>query len=269
MNVEQGFVPANGTRLYYEAAGAGQPVVLLHGFTFDTTMWDDQFLPLAQHFRVSRYDMRGFGRSDLPGAEPYSHADDLKALLDHLDIRQAHLAGLSKGGAIALDFALTYPQHTGALVLIDTVLGGFDWSAETNARNGLVWQRASEGGIAAAKQSWLTHPLFAPAQRQAPVAARLADILERYSGWHFVNANPEQSPQPPAAQRLHELRMPLLAMVGEQDVADFVRVTELICREVPQARKLTVPGVGHMANMEAPRQVTEAMVAFLSEVAAG
>ena len=104
MKVEQDFVAANGTRLYYEAAGAGHPVVLLHGFTFDTTMWDDQFLPLAQHFRVIRYDMRGFGRSDLPGAESYSHVDDLKALLDHLGISQAHLVGLSKGGAIALDF---------------------------------------------------------------------------------------------------------------------------------------------------------------------
>lgn len=266
MDIAQGFADVNGTRLYYESAGAGQALVFVHGFTLDTRMWDDQFLPLAQRCRAIRYDMRGFGQSTDPTEQAYSHVEDLRALLDYLEIPQAHLVGLSKGGAVALDFALTYPQRVRALALLDTVLGGFSWSAAASARDGLVWQRAHEGGIPAAKESWLAHPLFAPALRQPAVAARLAQIIHDYSGWHFVNHNPEQGIEPPAAQRLSELRMPVLAMAGEQDIPDFLQITELICQQLPQARRVILPGVGHMVNMEAPEATTAALLAFLSDL---
>jgi pimeloyl-ACP methyl ester carboxylesterase len=266
MDTQHAFADVNGTRLYYEAAGSGDAVVLVHGFTLDTRMWDDQFLPLAQHFRVIRYDLRGFGKSALPSGEPYSHSDDLNALLDWLDIRSAHVVGLSKGGAIAIDFALTYPHRARSLALIDTVLGGFSWSAESSARAGLIFQRGREGGIPAAKESWLTHPYFAPAHEQPGVAARLARIIGEYSGWHFINQDTERGAEPPAAQRLHELRLPVLAIVGERDTPDLLAVSELVCREAPGARKVVVPGVGHMANMEAPAQVTDALLAFLTAV---
>lgn len=256
-------VDVNGTRLYYEEAGSGPAVVLIHGFTLDTRMWDDQFLPLAQHFRVIRYDMRGFGQSAVPTNEPYSHVEDLRALLDHLNVQQASLVGLSKGGGVALDFALSYPQRTQALALIDSILGGFSWSPEGSGRDSLVWQEARRGGVAAAKVSWLAHPLFAPALQQPATAARLRQIIADYSGWHFVNANPEQGVAPPAGQRLAELEMPVLAIVGELDLPDFLQITELISRQAPRVSKVVLPDVGHMANMEAPDVVTEALRGFL------
>jgi 3-oxoadipate enol-lactonase len=264
MDITQNFYEVNGARLYCESAGTGRAVVLIPGFTLDTTMWDDQFLPLAGHFNAIRYDPRGFGRSSLPGSEPYSHVDDLAELLDRLQILQAVLVGLSKGGAVALEFALTFPGRVLALALIDTVLPGFTWSPEQTARDGQIWQRAADGGIPAAKESWLTHPLFIPAQRQPQVAARLERIVDDYSGWHFVNSNPERWLDPPAAQRLDELKMPLLAMAGELDVPDFRAITSLICAQVPQARKLIIPGAGHMSNMEAPGRVTAALIEFIS-----
>jgi pimeloyl-ACP methyl ester carboxylesterase len=265
MNSEHDFLNVNGTRLYVETAGSGDPVVLIPGFTLDTRMWDDQFVPLAERLRVIRYDLRGFGRSALPSGEAYSHVDDLQALLDRLEVPQATLVGLSKGGAVAIEFALTHPQRTRALVLIDTVLPGFAWSPELSARDGLVWQRAAEGGIPAAKESWLTHPLFVPAQSQPAVAARIKQIVDDYSGWHFVNSNPERGLDPPAARRLGELGMPVLAMAGELDVPDFRQITDLVCQQVPQARKRILSGVGHMSNMEAPEQVTAEILAFFED----
>jgi 3-oxoadipate enol-lactonase len=125
----QQIIQVNDTHLCWEMAGQGQTVVLLHGFTLDSRMWDDQFLALAQHFQVIRYDLRGFGRSAVPTAAPYAHEADLAGLLDQLGIAQAHLVGLSKGGAVALNFALTYPRRTASLVLIDAVLPGYAWSA--------------------------------------------------------------------------------------------------------------------------------------------
>lgn len=256
------FTVFNGTHLYCEEAGVGPAVILIHGFTLDTRMWDDQFAALAQRFRVIRYDLRGFGRSAPPDG-PYSHVEDLRALLDRFEVEQASLVGLSKGGAIALDFALTYPQRTRALALIDTVLGGHAWSAEGSARDALVWQEAARGGIPAAKVSWLAHPLFAPAMRQPAVAARLRAIIDDYSGWHFVNANPEHGISPPAATRLHELAMPTLALVGEHDLPDFQAIAAQIRRDAPQARTVIVPGAGHMATMEAPELVNQALLDFL------
>lgn len=256
------FVETNSASLYYEEAGAGSPVILIHGFTLDTRMWDDQFLTLAQHFRVIRYDLRGFGRSALPTA-PYSHVEDLRGLLDHLEIEQAALVGLSKGGGVALDFALSHPQRTQSLALIDTILGGHVWSDEGSARDELVWQEARRGGIPAAKASWLAHPLFAPAMRQPEAATRLTRIIDDYSGWHFVNRNSEQHLHPPAAQRFHELTMPILVIVGEHDLPDFRHIAASIGQNAPHARTLVVPDAGHMANMEAPELVNQALLTFL------
>ena len=92
MHRQSGFAEVNGTRIYYEVAGSGHPLVLIHGFTLDARMWDDQFETFAQYCQVIRYDMRGFGKSAFPvPGESYTHADDLKALLEHLGIAHAYV----------------------------------------------------------------------------------------------------------------------------------------------------------------------------------
>jgi 3-oxoadipate enol-lactonase len=106
MTTETGIVEVNGTRLYYEAAGSGPALVLIHGFNLDTRMWDDQFEVFAQHYRVVRYDARGFGQSALPTDEPYTGADDLQALLvlssvKNLDTKTPVLKGVIVAAAPA------------------------------------------------------------------------------------------------------------------------------------------------------------------------
>lgn len=258
----QGMADVNGTRLYYEIAGTGHAMVFVHGFTFDTRMWDDQFEHFAGQFQVVRYDVRGFGKSAVPTEELYSHVEDLKALLDYLEIKRSYLVGQSMGGAIAIDFTLTYPEYVDALVLIDAFLPGVEGSAEEGARIELIWEEARRGGIPAAKVSWLTHPFFTPAQRRPAVVARLAQIVEEYSGWHFVNNDNEHALDPPAMKRLREITIPTLAMVGQYDIPRFLNMTDLISQEVPHAQKNVIPNVGHMSNMEAPAEVNRAIHEF-------
>jgi 3-oxoadipate enol-lactonase len=210
--------------------------------------------------------VRGFGKSAIPTDKVYSHAEDLKALLDHLEIKPAYLVGQSMGGAVAIDFTLTYPEYVDALVLIDTALPGFEGSAEGEARFALIWEEAGRGGIPAAKLSWLTHPFFTPVQHQPAVTARLAQIVEEYSGWHFVNNDNEHGLDPPAVKRLREITIPTLAMVGQYDVPDFLSMTELIGQQVPRVRKIIVPNVGHMSNMEAPEEVNRAIFQFFKDL---
>lgn len=257
------FATINGSRLYYESAGRGEPVLLIHGFTLDTRMWDDQVPALKDHYRVVRYDMRGFGQSELPGPSVYSQVDDLAGLMDAIGLDKAHLVGQSRGGAVAIDFALTHPDRVDRLILIDTVLGGFQWSPEQAARDGQVWEEAGRGGVEAARQSWLTHPLFAPALANPAVAERLRRIVDSYSGWHFVNANPEVYLDPPAAGRLAELKGPTLVIIGELDLPDFRRISDQVATQAPAARQVRITNAGHMSNMESPVQVNRAISEFL------
>ena len=145
MRAVQGVATMNDGSLYYEVTGDGPPLVFLHGFSVDHRMWDSQVDFFAQHHQVIRYDLRGFGRSSLP-TEPYAHVDDLRALLDHLQLTQATLVGLSRGGSVALDFTLTYPQRVDKLVLVDSVLGGYRWSTEQRQLDQAVWETARTEG---------------------------------------------------------------------------------------------------------------------------
>src|SRR4051812_18695011 len=132
MEMEHGFAAVNNARIWYGIAGEGPPVVLVHGMTLDHRMWDDQFAALAAYHRVLRYDLRGFGLSAIPDA-PYRHVDDLAALLAHVGMERAAVVGLSLGGMIAVDFALTYPEMVSALIPVDPVIGGHHWTQEWDA----------------------------------------------------------------------------------------------------------------------------------------
>jgi pimeloyl-ACP methyl ester carboxylesterase len=263
MNIESGFAEVNGTSLYYETAGAGPSLVFIHGFSLDGRMWDDQFLPFAHHFRVTRYDLRGFGRSALPTDQPYAHVDDLQALLHSLRIEETHLVGLSLGGAIAIDFALSFPNMVARLVLADAVLGGFQWSAEWDATVIPIWRYGRQNDITTARQLWLAHPLFKSALANDHASAPLMQMVTEYSGWHWQDRNPERHLEPPAIQRLTEIQAPTLVLIGENDLPDFQTVANLLAQNIPYAQKVVLPNAGHMANLDAPESFNRIVLDYL------
>jgi 3-oxoadipate enol-lactonase len=260
-----GFAAINGTRLYYEVAGTGPPLILIHGHGLDSRMWDDQCAPFTAHYRVVRYDLRGFGQSAPVGEAPYAHEDDLAALLDHLGIARAAILGLSAGGAVAIDFALAYPAMTRALIVVDTALNGHAWSEEWSARWRSIRRTARTLSARAANEEWLRHPLFAPANEHPAVAARLRRMVGDYSGWHWGNRDPQRGHDPPATRRLREITVPTLVILGERDLPDFHAIADRIADNVSDARKIIFPGVGHMANIEAPERFNRAVLGFLAE----
>jgi 3-oxoadipate enol-lactonase len=266
MPTRTGFADVNGTQLYYELAGTGHPLVLIHGFSLDTRMWDDQFEVFAQRYQVLRYDLRGFGKSAVPTDTPCTHPDDLYALMTHLGIAHAYIIGLSLGGAVAIDFAVTYPHATDVLIPVDAaLLGGYEWVE--GRPSSTVSSQAQQAGLQAAKTFWLHHPLFAPAHEQPAVAARLAAMVENYSGWHLVHTDPGQVLNPPAIQRLATITAPTLVIVGEKDIVDFQRIADILAHGIPGATKVVIPGVGHMANMEDPARFNEMVLDFLAQAA--
>jgi len=261
-----GFATVNGTRLYYEIAGSGPPLVLIHGHGLDARMWDDQFAPFATHYRVIRYDLRGFGKSAPVADTPYTHEDDLAALLAHLAIARAAILGFSSGGGVAVDFVLVYPTMTRALIVVDAALGGHAWSEEWRARWKSLRQTARTVGAHAANQQWLAHPLFAPASEHPAIAARLRGMVMSYSGWHWGNRDPQHGLDPPATERLRDITAPTLVILGARDLPDFHSIADRIAECIPEARTIILPNVGHMANMEAPEQFNAAVLAFLTSI---
>ena len=264
--VQSGFANTADARLYYELAGAGEPLVLLHGFGLDRRMWDAQFEVFARSYLVVRYDLRGYGKSSLPDRQPYTHAGDLRLLLDKLGISDAHVIGMSKGGWIATNFTLNYPEYVRSLVLVGSALIGYHWSTEWSQRWDQIVETARLQGIAAAKQRWLEHPIFASACKNPSIAARLAEIFASYSGWHWVNKDLHRSIIPPDIDRLGEIRRRTLILLGERDLPDFHSIASILHEKIAASILVTLPRAGHLENMESPERFNEELIEFLRSV---
>jgi pimeloyl-ACP methyl ester carboxylesterase len=256
-----GFAPVNGTRLYYELAGEGDPLVLIHGFTLDRRMWDAQFESFARQYRVLRYDGPGFGKSDPPARDDYDRVADLKALLEAHGIEQAHLLGLSLGGAIAIDFALTYPESTRSLIAVDSALVGHLWSSEWTAELQAVRAKGRSGDVAGAKDMWLSTSLFGPTLENPSAAESLKVMVGAYSGWHWLHG-PARPTNSHAAERLGELRMPVLSITGERDLGDFHAIAAALEMQA-NAKRVILPHVGHMSPVEDPQAFNRVVLDFL------
>ena len=120
IRVDSGFANINNARIYYEIAGRGQPFVMIHAGVADSRQWNNEFASFANRFRVLRYDLRGYGKSE-PVEGEFSHLQDLKTLVDYLHLDEPLiLMGCSMGGGLAMNFALTYPSKTKALIMVDS-----------------------------------------------------------------------------------------------------------------------------------------------------
>ncbi len=261
-----GFLSVGEARLYYEVSGTGQPVIFIHGFTLDSRMWELQWQALRKRYRVVRYDVRGFGRSSR-ATGPHDPAEDLAALLHHLNIERAHLIGLSMGANIALHFATRYPQRVLKVVAADPNLDGFtDYTPELFSALSQVFDAAAQKGWSEETQHlWLQTPLL---RLQAPTVAHqtlLKNMVRAYSGDQFVNPSVAalNYGQPPTAARIDSLEVPVLVVVGEKDEESIQRIARLIAQKVPRAQLQVVPKAGHLSNLDHPKYFNRAVLQFL------
>ena len=254
--ISSGTLVFNDGKIYYETVGSGEPIVFVHGFTLDHTMWQPQVEFFSKDYQVITYDARGFGRSSLPDS-PYGHAADLRALFEHLGIEQAHLVGLSMGGRIATNFALAYPNTVKSLVLMDSALDGYKSEVDWNVH-------AEEQGREKAKENWLNHEVFAMTKKRLEVVAALSAIVEGYSGWHWLHHDPQTPTNTYARDHLHEITKPTLIVVGEGDLPYFHNIANVLAAEIRGAKKVIVPNTGHMVNMEAPNEINNLLADFIA-----
>lgn len=263
MPSRSGVVEVNRASLWYEVAGSGAPVILIHGNLVDASWWDDQFQALAADFRVFRYDLRGYGRSTMPD-EPYAHHEDVLGLMDALELPSAHLVGASLGAAVALDVALTAPRRVESMVLVPGGFPGIEWSDELAASFAPLTDALAAGNLDAARDAiWSATPML-PAARSPEVRRRLDPMFTSYSWRHFVEGAPEQRwVDPPSGSRLAEVQAPTLVIVGDNEVPDFQRLADLVQQQMPNAERVTVPGASHVVNFERPDAFNSATRDFI------
>jgi 3-oxoadipate enol-lactonase len=244
------FIDHNHGKLYYEVTGSGEPIVFIHGFTLDQRMWQPQVEFFVEHgYQVITYDARGFGKSSMP-THSYSHDEDLRALLKHLKIKSAHVVGLSMGGRIALNFTLAYPEMVRTLTLMDSALDGYDSEVDWDVH-------AKEEGVEQAKQNWMNHELFTGTKEDPEVIPDLKLMVDDYSGWHWLHKDPQDPEFTNARERLQEIEIPTLIIVGEKDLRYFHNIAEVLAEGIPGAEKVVISGAGHMVNMETTDQCNE------------
>ena len=203
--METGFAHVNGTKLNYEVQGAGHPLALLHGTSTDTRMWDDLIEAFSRSYRVIRHDMRGHGRSETPTDKTYLHAQDLNALLEYLSIERAHVLGLSSGGGAIIDFALRFPEKTGALVPVSATPSGFRKDSSTSSTREIdeaIVAAYGESGKRAATEILYEHPVFKPALQNPRCGARMKQYLDEADFWRMGRRDPGGHAEPPQIERL-------------------------------------------------------------------
>ena len=264
---KSGFAEVDRGRLFFEVAGNGSPVVLIHSGITDSRSWDPQVAALAEGHRVLRYDLRGLGQSDL-GHGSYSNVDDLVMLLDAVGFERAALVGVSMGGALALDVALQHPGRVSALVLVGAGISGREppdsFKAQMDEVDALFERGLIDQVVERELEIWL-YGKGRTANDVDPVIRKAVGEMDRSNGLRFpADAKPEPI-EPPAIGRLAEVQVPTLVIVGELDVDHVQEGARVLTNGIRGARLAVMNGVAHVPNMERPVEFNRLVIDFLNE----
>ncbi len=256
-----------GVPLFYEVAGAGSPVVLIHEGIGDSRMFAPQMAALSAQHQVVRYDLHGYGRSGKPQT-PYTNYEALDALLQHLGIKKTAILGMSMGGKIAIDYALTYPEKVSGLILIGAGLDGVSSDPETLAFiQPMIDAYEAEDGSRVIEETlhvWIDGP-NRTAQEVDPAVRDLMRTLITTMLERELEPGVEASQLDPlAVERLDEINAPTLVIIGDGDVFEIVSTADLLAQSIAGARKVVIPNVAHVPNLERPKEVNQLVLDFLA-----
>jgi len=260
---ESGFVDVGGSNIYYESAGKGPVVVLIHGGLVDSRVWNGQFEKFAKHFHVIRYDLRGFGKSGFSYG-PFSHVDDLYNLLKHFRIEKASLVGLSLGAIIAADFTLMHPEMVANLVVTSPGLRAGTRSFR-NAEAAAIYKAAEEKGRDKAIEMWLDHPFYASGKRSRPFVRLARQMLE--DNYRYWGPTPQTIqlvwPKALTIDRLGDIKVPTLIVTGSKDAPEIDTVAGLLNAGIAGSSRRIIKNTGHHLVMEKPRKYNRIVLDFL------
>lgn len=256
------FATVNGARLYYEIIGEGEALVLLHSGYTDLRLWDEQFESFAKYFKVVRYDIRGFGKSERP-RQSFSNVDDLKELLDYLGIKKVNLVGISMGGSIAIDFTLTYPNLVECLILSGPSLSGYNPTIDEASR------LRSLAGMSIVKRDENFNQSFEymlndSMWRQAnPNASKLLKNMFMDTSLDWLLDDSLEIYNIAAVDRLLEINKRTMLVIGSDDSQPIKEIAKLLETNISMIRTVTINDTGHLPNLDKPHIFNKVVLDFL------
>lgn len=260
----QGYVSLDGSRLFYTVSGEGSPLVLLHGNFTDHRIWDEQADFFAAYYQVIRYDLRGYGQSGTPHSA-FSNADDLKALIDALQLQKVTLVGSSSGGSAALDFTLAYPSLVQALILVAPSISGapYPLGMITKVMKNL-WNVRLKGRKAAIEafiqdRYWR---YFFPAPQKEKARAMVLQNIRRPDNFCRFPPHLSVAAKPYAVKRLHEVAAPTLIVIADNDHPYNIKNAKILHSLIPRSSICVIPECGHLPFVEEPEVFNQAVLDF-------
>ena len=246
-------IDRNGVKIHYEVYGDGPPLILTHGYSSTSAMWEGQIEALSKHHKLVLWDMRGHGKSDYP-ADPDAYSEaltigDIAALLDQIGARRAIVGGLSLGGYMSLAFYRTHPERVAALLIIDTGPGFKKDEARTawNKRAHETAERFERDGLSVLKS--LSRERSSVTHRDARGLALAARGMLTQRDASVMEVLPE-------------IAVPSLIVVGADDTP-FLAASDYMAAKIPGAKKVVIPSAGHAVNIDQPQAFIDAVLPFL------
>jgi pimeloyl-ACP methyl ester carboxylesterase len=243
----------DGVNIYCEVHGSGPPLLLTHGYSSTSAMWQGQIEALSQHHTLILWDMRGHGQSDYP-ADPLAYSEaltvgDMAALLDKVGADDAIIGGLSLGGYMSLAFVRAHPERVRALLIIDTG-PGFKKDDARDAWN----KRAHETGDRFEREG--LEVLKSASRERSSVVHRDASGLARAARGMLTQRDAG------VIETLPNIKVPALVVVGADDTP-FLAASDYMAAKIPGAKKVVIAAAGHAANIDQPQAFNAAVVSFL------
>ncbi len=272
----------HGVHLYTERAGHGPVVIFLHAHSLDCREWTPQFAALSTHYTVIRYDLRGYGKSDLPvEGQQFTHADDLYHLMKALGVRKANLVGLSLGGLVVTDFLALHPEMVNSAVVAsgaihDTPTVAFETAGEREAllakeRSDKVADAAAVNrqGLDAYKKQWFESLMGnCASDARESIRPMTWQMIQDWSAWQPSHVEANVLLSTAVAPMLADKKpgAPVLVVMGQFDSAGSHASPEKLLAVDPHAHAVTIEGAGHLSNMEQPEKFTEVLEQFVGTV---
>lgn len=266
MQSNYNFCELNGARFHTSVQGEGNNVLLLHGGFSNMAVWNEHVDAIAEKFKVTRFDQRGYGQSS-NSAEAFSYYEDIKEILDYYQIENTHIIASSFGGSAAIDFTLKYPQYVNSLILVGPSITGIQYPLRMKLEGILDYLRVKRVGIGKAADILLQKKFWSymiPQEKE-----RKQRFKEIYTT-NLMYYNSKQVPQlpliPHAIHRLTEIEKPVLIIEPENDHPFNKKVCELIHRKIKGAKKEVIKNTGHFPHLEQPSKFTSLVLDYLTDL---
>ena len=268
-----GYIPVSGgAQLYYEVRGSGSPVILLHGHSLDTRMWDEQYKAFAKKHRVVRFDFRGYGRSsEQTETFQFTHMKDLLTVMDSLHISRAHIVGLSMGSFVAADLLALHPERIISCTMASGGMKTYKGPSEPmdsieSAQRDKKIAVLKEYGVEKMKKEWLEQLIASGGSKRERMRKPLKAMIDTWTAWQPLHKEVRviEAHDAEVVFRSHKTMVPTLVLTGGAEVKGKpYRPWEL--DYLPNGTQQVLPDCGHMMNMEQPEAFNNAVLTFIEQ----